>query len=451
MARGELKDQGHPQPLPEAGGEDGGSAIDPRIQRTRVRAGTLADAVKDVLGAAAGKDTIPILGHVLISASQGTIELTATDLDQWACRSLASADPGEPDSAEWQRGSRGFSVTVPAKVLAAVLGEIAADAMVTLIAPTSGPCAAAPGPGSASADETRLVLKAGRSRFKLPCLPAADFPLPPETPSVAEFEIRAGALADHFARVEHAISSEETRYYLNGVFVHPVQAQGEALTLRFAATDGHRLARLAIDSPEGSASWPPMIIARQTVALLDKLLAGAAKSDVDAMVSVAAAGLEAGSRISFAMPAADGGTVTLVAKTIDGTFPDYGRVIPVAVEAQATIERAPLAAALKRVGVLTAKSSRIVRCAFTEGKLTLTGSSPELGEAAEELPCDLEGEDLTVGFDHQYLRAALLACASDHVVLGLSGPSGPCRIEAVTHAEDEAGPALVQVVMPSRI
>ena len=433
-------DSPHPSiPSPEGAGK----AKDQRIARTRVRAGTLADAVKDVLGASAGKDVVPILGQVLIEAGDGQLELTATNLDLWIVRRLASNDGGEPDSAEWTAGSRSFALTVPAKVLSAVLGELDPDAMVELYAPTSS--------GGAGPGESRAVLKAGRSRFKLPVLPAGDFPLTPPTPSAASFEIAAAALADHFARVEHAISTEETRYYLTGVYLHPVlrQAQDERGQLRFVATDGHRLARLAVDGPEGAASWPATIIGRHTVALLDKLLAGAAKADEAAGVAVNAVGLNPGSLVVFEMPAADGGEVMLIAKTIDGSFPDYERVIPEDSPVRATIERAVLAAALKRVGVLTPKSSRIVKLVFARDLLTITGSSAELGEATEELPCDLDGGDLTIGFDHQYLRAALLAAASAHVVLAMSDPGGACRIEASVPGDD--GAALVQVVMAARV
>ncbi len=437
---------------------------DRRVARTRVRGGTLADAVKDVAGVVMGKNTIPILDHVLVSVVAGAIGLTATNLDMWVVRSLASDDSGQPDSAEWKAGSGGFELTLPARQLLAVLGELDPDAMVTLEAPRSGPCAASPVPGSASGgDETRAVLKAGRARFKLLCLPVGEFPAVPAIAVVTAFEARASALADHFARVEHAISSEDTRYYLNGVHIHPV-----GLDLRFVATDGHRLARLAVDAAglglgtgSAAASWPAMIVGTLTVGVLDKLLAGAVKAALrdapdgapqgDRDTVVVEAGCLAGSGVvSFALPAADGGEVRLVAKTIDGTFPDYERVIPSDPPLRATLDRAALAQAVKRVGVMTAKSSRLLKFEFGEGKCAISGSSPELGEGAEELPCDYQGEPLSIGFDHKYLREALLALASDTVVLAMSDPGGACRIEAGGAAADGA-PALVQVVMPSRV
>lgn len=406
----------------------GNGQADQRIARTRVRAGTLAGALKDVTGVVAGRSLIPVLDHVLITVTDGRIALTATDLDMWVVRELASDDAGEADSAAWKAGTVNFSMTVAAKVLAAVLGEIDPDAMVVLLAPTD--------------TESRAVLRAGRARFKLVCLQVEDFPFVPPVDSDAAFEIRCTQLADSFAAVEHAISTEETRYYLNGVFVHPV-----GLSLRFAATDGHRLARQMIDGPIGAASWPEMIIGRRTVAVLDKLLAGAIKADDAAVTEVSAAGA---GRVQFSLPAADGGDVLLVAKTIDGSFPDYVRVIPTDPPLRAVVDREALSAAVKRVATMTAKESRAVKLEFAADTLTLTAGVPELGEAVEELACEYAGAPLLIGFDSRYLRAALGAVATDRIVLRLTDAGAPLRIEAEGEGSGDDLP-LVQVVMPVRV
>ena len=145
----------------------------------------------------------------------------------------------------------------------------------------------------------------------------------------------------------------------------------------------------------------------------------------------------------------------MIAKTIDGSFPDYERVIPATHDTAVTIDRAVLAAAIKRAGVLTAKSSRVVKLAFAGDMLTVTGSSAALGEAVEELRCDTAGPDIAIGMDWQYLRAALLALASDAVVLEMTNPAAPCRIAAsFDGAQDDRdidAAVLVQVVMPSRV
>lgn len=412
---------------------------DPRIPRTRIRCGALLAAVKDVTGVVAGRSTVPILDFVQFSCSDGAIELITTDLDMWATRTLASDIMGQPDSAEWKAGTSNFTIAVPAKPLEALLGQIDPDAMVTLVAPDGS--------------ETRAVIKAGRARFKLACLPVDDFPVVPPllgSTDSSGFEMPASAMADMFAAIEHAISTEDTRYYLNGIYLHPVD-----LTLRAAATDGHRLARMAIDAPDGAVSFPGAIVSRWTVAVLDKLLARAAKADDTAVVSVEAEGQigESGApaRLRFTMPASDDGTVELLAKTVDGTYPEYGRVIPSTVETTARLSRAALIEAIKRVATLGDGKTRIVACDFSADKLTLTASTIELGEASEEMPADYPGDPVTVGMDSRYLLMALAAMACDTVALGLSGAGGPVRLRAVDGDDGTESDKLVQVVMPSRI
>ena len=424
-----------------ASDQQSGLSPDPRIPRTRIKAGALLAAVKDVTGVVAGRSTIPILEFVWLSAIDGAIALCATDLDMWATRSLASDDAGQADSADWQRGCRNFTITLPGKALEALLGQIDSAAMVTLTAPHG--------------DETRATIAAGRARFRLNCLPPEDFPLAPpagleSTAAGAQFEIAASALADLFASVEHAISTEETRYYLNGIYLHP-----EGLALRAAATDGHRLARLSIDAPDGAASFAPTILPRGAVAVLDKLLAAAAKSSPDALVTVRAEGTlgSAGqaARLRFAMPAADDGEVELVTKSIDGSFPDYTRVIPDSPEVTVRIDRAGLIEAVKRVSVLAESKTRVVRCLLEPDKLTVSVVRPDLGDGQEELACDYDGAGLTLGLDSTYLLAALRALACDTVALGLSGPAGPVRLRAVEGDDRSESERLVQVVMPSRV
>jgi DNA polymerase-3 subunit beta len=421
---------------------------DLRLPRTRIRCGALLAAVKDVTGVVAGRSTIPILDFVRFSCTDGAIALITTDLDMWVTRTLASDVMGQPDSAEWKAGTANFTIAVPAKPLEALLGQIDPDAMVTLVAPNGS--------------ETRAVIKAGRARFKLACLPVEEFPLPPPEGMAAdgdpvEFEMPVGALGDLLGAVEHAVSTEATRYYLNGVFVHPFQLEGEPQSLRAAATDGHRLARLAMPVPEGAAAFPPTIIARGTVAVLDKLLARALKAGDDAAVVIAAEGRigEYGQapRLRFTLPTADDGTAELLAKTVDGAFPDYVRVIPGTVDATAQIVRAPLIEAIKRCAVLGDEKTRAVKLEFEQGKLTVSVTTPELGEGREELPCDLAGDAVTLGADSRYLLAALGAFAGDVVALGLSGPGGPIRLRAIDGDEAGGGESerLVQVVMPVRV
>lgn len=407
-------------------------ASDPRLPVIRVRAGTLGAALKDVTGVVAGRDVVPVLEMVLFEGGESALALETTDLDMWARRTLAC------EKAD--AGTRGFAVLIPAKALAAVIGQIDPDATVTI-----------EGPGP---DEVRVTIKAGRSRFRLSCLPAGEFPRPLPAEGGAGFDLPCSQLGDLFASVEHAISTEETRYYLNGVYLHPA-----ALMLNAVATDGHRLARRTIDAPDGANSFPPSIVGRRAVVVLDKLLVGAIKAagadGAAPTVTVSAEGAAGqfgqAARIRFAMAAADGGEVELLAKTVDGTFPDYTRVIPDTVESTARLDRAALVEAVKRVAVLAEVKTRIVKLEFEAAKLTLTVTSPVLGDAREELPCALVGEPVTLGLDCTYLLAALGATGAEMLALGMSGAGGPVRLRPIDPASGDELDQLVQVIMPARV
>jgi len=412
-------------------------STDARAPKTRVKAATLRGALDDVIGIVEGRNTIPILDHVLLQVVDQRLTLTATDLDCWAVRECASDDRDGPDSRAWLDGIRNFAVALPAKPLKAVLAGFDGDAMVTITAPAE----------VGDKWSGQVTVQAGRARYKLNALPVADLPLAVGPQFEVGFEVPCSRLADALAAVEHAISSEETRYYLNGVYLHPAD-----LSLRFAATDGHRLARWEVDAPDGGTNFPAVIVARKTVRILDKLLASAVKAaDKDGSppeVLVEAA--NEGSRLRFVMPAAGGGTVELIAKPIDGTFPDYTRVIPTDAPHLATIDRAALAEAIKRVAVLASDKTRTVRATFAEGLLTLSAASPDIGEASEDVPCTYDGPEIVRGINADYWRAALAAAVSDTVAMRFNDDSAlPIRF-AGWEDNGEVG-SLLQVLMPVRV
>lgn len=403
---------------------------DGRKPAFRIAAKALAKALADVVEVTppGGKDTVPILNCVRIEAGEGVLTLTGCDLDQWIIRSLATSDR-EPNSSDWLAAIRPFSTCVPARALLAIVKKIDGDAMVTVTGP--------------SVDEQRVTITAGRSRFRVACLPVDDFPFPNRPDFAHSFSLTASALRDVFGRVEHAISTEETRYYLNGVYMHP-----EGLEQRFAATDGIRLARLVQDGPDGSASFPAVIVGRRTVDVLDKLLDAAVKGEEDGSPAMVDIDADANGRvIHWAMPAADGGEVTLIAKTIDGTFPDYPRVIPAAPGNVLTIDRQALAGAIARVATVCSDKTRAVKLELAgSDKAVVSTTSPDIGDAMEELACAYAGDPLTIGFNGDYWRSCLSAVATDNVVMKFTDEGGPCRIEA------EGGEAaLVQVLMPLRV
>lgn len=413
-------------------------ALDKRKPAFRIAAKAFAKALADVVEVtpAGGKDTIPILNTVRIEAAGGVLTLTGCDLDQWIIRTLPTADR-EPNAADWLASIRPFSTCVPARALLAIVKQIDGDAMVTI--------------AGADDKESRVTITAGRSRFRVACLPVSDFPFPTRPDFEHSFSIAAATLRDVFARVEHAVSTEETRYYLNGIYMHP-----EGLDQRFAATDGNRLARIAQDGPDGAASFPAVIIGRRTVAVLDKLLDAAIKVDQSTsddaamacerpMVEVDADSL--GRVIYWHMPAVDGGEVTLIAKTVDGTFPDYLKVIPTTSTKVLTIEREALTAAIKRVAAVCSDKTRAVKLELDGAdKAVVSTASADIGDAMEELPCAYAGDALTIGFNADFWRSCLGAVATDNVVIKFTDAGGPCRIEA---EGDES--ALVQVLMPLRV
>ena len=412
------------------------SKVETKVRKlaTRVRAGALAGALRDIGGIVEGRNTIPVLDCVLFRAGDGRIELTATDLDLSGTRVLASDDRDGPASAEWLGSIAPFSTCIPAKPLREIVASFDKDAMVTI-----------------EQEDNRATISAGRARFRLASLPAGDFPMAPGATPEASFEMACSALADALAAVECAISTDETRYYLNGVFWHPVD-----LSFRMAATDGNRLARLVIDGPEGSASFPQVIVPRKAIAVLDQLLAGAAKADEAARVAIEACA--GGTRLRFEMPAADAGEVILWSKAVDGIFPEYSRVIPTETPNVAAIGREALFEAVRRVAVLGTKDSNAIAAEWSAGegqggKLTLIVTNPDLGEAREELACSYAGADLRIGFNAKYWREVLSAIAADEVVMAMSDPGGPVRITGgdSSGAGGDEEPRLVQVLMPLRV
>lgn len=396
-------------------------AADPRRPAFRIHAKALKAALADLAGAVAARDTLPILSCVRLAVADGRLTLTATDLDIWATRTLAT-DDRQANSEEWRGGIRPFTLCAPFKPLQAVIGGFDPDAMVTLEAQDNG----------------RVAVTAGRSRFRLPTLPVDDFPALAPTVWEHSFTMAASALDDVLAAVSHAISTEDVRYYLNGVYWHV-----DGLDLRAVATDGHRIARCAFDAPEGALSFPPVIMARATAALLAKVLP---KAGDGARIEIMAKA--DGRALGFTLPCPDDGELEIHAKTIDGTFPDYTRVIPENPPLHLILNREALLAALARVSVLAGAKDRAVKLESEGDSLLLSVTSPELGEASEPVPLAYLGEPITWGFNGAYLRDALKALASETVRLMLTDPAAPVRIEGVSGDEPAR---LVQVVMPIRV
>ncbi len=349
------------------------------------------------------RTTIPILSNVLVRATGGTLSLKATDLDLEITEDVP-ADVAQPGGT-----------TLPAHVLHDIVRKLPDGSQVTL---------------DMSGDMSQLLLRSGRSRFQLQCLPESDFPDLTAGDLPHRFTLPAGDLRQLIEKTQFAISTEETRYYLNGVYLHTMAVDGRTV-LRVVSTDGHRLARVEIPAPEGSDGMPGVIVPRKAVSEIQKLI-----EDPGAVVTVALSP----TKIRFTF-----GDVILTSKLIDGTFPDYGRVIPAGNDKRLVVEKSAFAAAVDRVSTISAERGRAVKLAIADGKLTLSVNNPDSGSASEELDVDYDSAPLDIGFNARYLLDITAQLDSDTALLKFADPGSPTVVQ-----DSDDAPALY-VLMPMRV
>jgi DNA polymerase III subunit beta len=374
----------------------------------------LAGALASLSRVVERRNTIPILANVKLEAKGGRLTLTATDLDIEAVAVL--------EAAENSKGGD-LATSVPAHLLHDILRKLPAEGEVTL---------------AMDADDKRLVVRAGRSRFTLQALPVLEFPSIAASDMPTRFTLGASHLGSLFSTVQFAISTEETRYYLNGIYLHVAEAEGGA-QLTAVATDGHRLARQRCPAPAGAEGpWDSfmagLILPRKTAGEVLAALKGAKDGKGEVTVEASPA------KIRFILPG-----LTLTSKLIDGTFPDYTRVIPVANEKRLVAERDDLLAAVDRVSTISSERGRAVKLSLTEGKLTLAVNNPEAGNSVEEMDADYEGPDFETGFNARYLAEMLGQMASDTVLFKFGDPSSPAL------AQTREGDSALFVIMPMRV
>jgi DNA polymerase-3 subunit beta len=279
-------------------------------------------------------------------------------------------------------------------------------------------------------ETTQLTVRSGRSRFVLQTLPATDFPDLAAGEFPHRFELKSADLRRLIEKTQFAISTEETRYYLNGIYLHTLDVDGEA-RMRAVATDGHRLARVELPAPSGAAGMPGVILPRKTVGEVQKLL-----DDAEAMVSV---------ELSTAKVRFTVGPVVLTSKLIDGTFPDYARVIPTGNDKRLIVERGDFAAAVDRVSTISSERGRAVKLSLSERRLVLTVTNPDSGTATEEIEVEYEAEPLDIGFNSRYLLDIAGQLEGDTALLRLADPGSP------TLVQDREGAAALYVLMPMRV
>ena len=352
------------------------------------------------------RNTIPILSNVLIEAhTDGTVKIMATDLDLQVVESL--------DAVSVEASG---AITVSAHLLFDIARKLPDGSQVSF-----------------ETADNRMAVKAGRSRFSLPTLPRDDFPVIVEGDLPTTFELPARVLAELIDRTRFAISTEETRYYLNGIFLHV--SDDDQPVLKAAATDGHRLARFTLPRPEGAAGMPDVIVPRKAVGELRKLLEEALDGNVEIDLSA--------SKIRFTL-GGEGGVV-LTSKLIDGTFPDYSRVIPTGNDKLLRLDPKSFYEGVDRVATIATEKTRAVKMGLETDKVTLSVTSPDNGTAAEEVPADYASDSFEIGFNANYLKDILGQIDGDTVEMHLADPGAPTLIR-----QDEKSPALY-VLMPMRV
>jgi len=279
-------------------------------------------------------------------------------------------------------------------------------------------------------EQGQLTLRSGRSRFNLQTLPQSDFPEVTSGEFSHKFALPPADLKRLIEKTQFAISSEETRYYLNGIYMHVAEVEGRSL-LRAVATDGHRLARLELPAPAGSVGMPGVIVPRKAVAEIQRLIEDA-QADVSVELST--------NKMRFAF-----GEALLTTKLIDGTFPDYSRVIPAGNDKRLTVERDAFRNAVDRVSTISSERGRAVKLALSEGKVILSVNNPDQGSAVEELEADYDGPPLDIGFSSRYLLDIVNQLDSDTALFLLADPGSPTLIQ------DRDGANALYVLMPMRV
>src|SRR5256714_6039200 len=323
--------------------------------KATIERATLLKSLGHVKSVVERRNTIPILSTVLLEArDDGVLRLMATDLD-------LQVDETVPANV-----SQAGATTISAHTFFDIVRKLPEGSQVEL-----------------TAAEGKMQVIAGRSRFNLSTLPRDDFPVIAEGELPTRFELPAATLRQIIEKTRFAISTEETRYYLMGIFLHVVDDQ-----MRAAATDGHRLARITVPRPDGAEGMPDVIVPRKAVQELYRLL-----EELEGTVEISLSP----TKIRFGL-----GSAILTSKLIDGTFPDYNRVIPTANDKLLKLDPKSFSAGVDRVSTIASEKTRAVKMSVDRDKITLSVTSPENGVATEEIPADYGSDALEIGVNAPY-------------------------------------------------
>lgn len=373
----------------------------------KVNVKALRGALKAINLVVEKRNTVPILSHVLLQSGPAQLRLTGTDLELQLSKLIDLEEPGKNEALD---------IAVDAGTLASIAGKLPADGIAEILL-----------------KDGKISISCGRARFKLPTLPSTDMAMLVERDWSVQYEQDAGRLATMLHRVAFAMSTEDVRYYLKGVYLH-VPEGSESLFA--AATNGHRLARYHEELPEGADELAGIILPAKAVKTLSSLL-----DDEGGPVDIAMSGH------TFRF---DVGQTTLVGKAIEGSFPDYSRVIPSASQTAAWFDPGALVEAIERVLTISTEKTRGLALDFQADRVVLDVTSLEHGTASEEVPIELTGAPVRIGFNGRYLLDLL------GQLRGMSGDGG--RVVAKLNSDvdptlwqtsDEAQAAYV--LMPMRV
>ncbi|MFT5703439.1 MAG: DNA polymerase-3 subunit beta [Rickettsiales bacterium] len=359
----------------------------------------IVKALSNVNGAVERRNTIPVLLNVKIEAKDGRLNLTATDMDIVIISSAEALI------------SREGSTTVPAQLFYDIIKKIPDNADIN----------------AELNDDNSIKISYGRSKFSLPCLDPSEFPVLSEGEMTVSFNIKSSELIKIIDKTRFAIPSDETRYYLNGLFIHGIAVDG-GIELRAVATDGHRLALASSTKSSLTSEVAGVIVPKKTISEIRKIIEG----DKEVQVSFSKAKI----RISS-------GSSVIISKLIDGEFPEYDRVIPKGNDQLAKIDRKELFNAMDRVSTIAVDKNKSIKFILENGKISLQIKGGDNGNASEEIEAEFSGEIIETGFNSRYFLEIIGQINKDKLNIYFKDGMSPALIK---NSEEE-----LYVIMPIRV
>lgn len=362
---------------------------------------SILKALSNVNGAVEKRNTIPVLLNVKIEAKNNKIDLTATDMDIV----ITSSSPATI--------KKDGITTVPAQLLYDVVRKIPDEANISV---------------ALTEDGSTIKISSGKFKFSLPCLDPAEFPVLSEGDMLVNFNIKSSDLIKIIDKTKFAISSDETRFYLGGMFLHSIQTP-KGIELRGIATDGHRLALASSYKSDLSSAIPGVIIPKKTINEIRKIIEDNENSEV---------------AFSKAKIKIKSGGSTIISKLIDGEFPEYDKVIPKGNDKLVKVNRKLIFDAVDRVATIATDKNKSIKFIVSDDKINLQVNTNDGGNADEEIEANFKGDTIETGFNSRYLLEIVGQIDAEQININLKDGNSPALITT----DDHSG---LYVIMPVRI